>query len=59
MVGISDDFIKSKVGQDSGKIVQMIQKLLYSIDGGMKKHWNSYNMMNDFILERMEKEIIA
>lgn len=59
MVGISDDYIKSKVGYESRKIVQIIQKLLYSIDGGLRKYWNSYDMMNEFILERMEKEIIA
>ena len=57
MVGISDDVIKAKVGQDSSQIIQTIQKLLFKIDGGLKKHWNSYDSMNEFILERMEKEI--
>ena len=58
MVGISDDFIKSKAGWDSEKIMQMIQKLMYSIDGGLKKHWDSYDKMNALILDRMETEII-
>ena len=57
MVGISDEFIRSKVGLDSGQIMQIIQKLMYAVDGGLKKNWNSYDRMNEFILERMEKEI--
>ena len=59
MVGISDDFIRAKVGQDSEKIMHMIQRLLYSIDGGLKKYWDSYDKMNAFILERMEAELTA
>ena len=57
MVGISDDFIRAKVSLDSKEIVQIIQKLLCTIDGGLKRHLDSYDNMNAFILDRMEKEI--
>lgn len=57
MVGVSDEFIKAKVSYSSEEIVEMIQKLLYYLDGGLKKHWNSYDKMNECILERMENEL--
>ena len=57
MVGISDSFIKAKVGLDSESIMQIIKKLLFAIDGGLKTHWNSYDKMNEYILTRMEEEI--
>ena len=57
MLGVSDEFIKARVGFDSRDIVQTIQKILYYIDGGLKKYWNSYDEMNECILARMEKEL--
>ena len=57
MVGVSDEFIKAKVSYSSEEIVQMIQKVLYYLDGGLKKYWNSYDEMNKCILERMEEEL--
>lgn len=58
IVGVSDRFIKSKVGYNSEEIMNIIKKLLFAIDGGMKKYWDSYDKMNTFILERMETELI-
>ena len=57
MVGVSDEFIKAKVSFSSEEIVQMIQKVLFYLDGGLKKYWNSYDEMNECILERMENEL--
>ena len=57
MVGVSDEFIKAKVSFSSEEIVQMIQKVLFYLDGGLKKYWNSYDEMNEYILERMENEL--
>ena len=57
MVGVSDEFIKAKVSYSSEEIVQMIQKVLFYLDGGLKKYWNSYDEMNECILERMETEL--
>lgn len=58
MVGVSDPFIVSKVGMNSTDILHRLQKLLYAIDGGLKKYWNSYDDMNQYIIMQMEKEII-
>ena len=57
MVGVSDEFIKAKVSYSSEEIVQMMQKVLFYLDGGLKKYWNSYDEMNECILERMETEL--
>ena len=57
MVGVSDEFIKAKVSYSSEEIVQMMQKVLFYLDGGLKKYWNSYDEMNEYILERMETEL--
>lgn len=57
MVGVSDEFIKAKVGYSSREIMEIVKKLLFYVDGGFKKHWDSYDQMNEFILERMEEEL--
>lgn len=57
MVGVSDEFIKAKVSYSSEEIVQMIQKVLFYLDGGLKKYGNSYDEMNECILERMDTEL--
>ena len=57
MVGVSDDFIKAKVGFSSREIMEIIRELLFYVDGGYKNYWDSYDRMNEFILERMEEEL--
>lgn len=57
MVGVSDDFIKAKVGYSSREIMEIVRELLFYVDGGFKNYWDSYDRMNEFILQRMEKEL--
>ena len=57
MVGVSDDFIQAKVGYNSADIVKIFQKILYMLDGGTKKNWDSYDKMNTYILSCMEEQL--
>ena len=57
MVGVSDEYIKAKVGFDCREIMEVVRKLLFYVDSGFMSNWDSYDRMNEFILGRMEEEL--
>ncbi|MDO5718869.1 MAG: hypothetical protein Q4P34_07785 [Tissierellia bacterium] len=54
IISITDDFLNNILGYESEQIMGFIKKLCVEIDIGLTNEiWNSYNMMNDKIINSM------
>ena len=55
MVSVTDDVIKNKTGFSSNAIMRMIEKVFSYTDLDIKnEYWNSYDLMNQLIIERID-----